>query len=323
MDNRILLTILFVSWISVGTYAQTTTVMPTTAATTAAPTTAAPTTAAPTTAAPTTAAATTAAPATAAATTAAPTTAAPATAAATTAAPATAAPTTAGGAAVLMPNTTVETLNTTISREGCGSERLCAAEPSECDPAISGSCFFLNAKQTDGRNFEFGISGESDGYIAAVLSRDAALGGNDTTYVCANNNGEVQFFGALLDGDTLTMTEVNANSVKGSVNGKKIQCTFAATVPSASSRAETQAFALGIVSGAFNASSGTVGTASTQLRSPVVNLAAPNTTVVNTISTNNTNTTPSPNTTSHAITLQQSLTQALLITVGVLGLAIL
>jgi len=65
-------------------------------------------------------------------------------------------------------------LQTNISRAGCGTEALCAAQPAGCDPA-SGSCFFLNAKQLSGNNFEFGLAGESAGYVAATLSTDATL----------------------------------------------------------------------------------------------------------------------------------------------------
>nr|XP_046237224.1 mucin-5AC [Scatophagus argus] len=221
----------------------------------------------------------------------------------------------------LTPNTTVETLETDISRAGCGTERLCAAEPSTCDPAIAGSCFFLSAKQQSGQNFEFGLSGESEGYLAASLSVDNTLGDNDQTYVCANNNGLVQFFGALLNNGQLTVTQLNANSVRGRVNGNRIQCTFAATVPGSTTRAST--LSLAISTGPFNSTSGTLGPPNTQLRSDPVDLGNPNATVTNQITPNSTvsPTTVAATTANHAITLQQSLMQALLISVGVLGLA--
>ncbi|XP_044198514.1 putative ferric-chelate reductase 1 [Thunnus albacares] len=217
-----------------------------------------------------------------------------------------------------MPNTTVETLETPVSRADCGSTQLCADEPSDCDPSQAGSCFFLSARQTSGRNFEFGLSGESTGYLSASLSLDATAGGNDTTYVCANNNGNVQFFGAVLNNGQLTLTELNVNSVKGRVDGNRIQCTFAATVPDQVTRA--QGFSISVSTGPFNATSGELGSPTAAIRTPVVNLANPNATVTNEVTT--TTTTAAP-TTSHAVTLQQSLTHALLVTVGVLGLAML
>ncbi|XP_070710842.1 putative ferric-chelate reductase 1 [Pempheris klunzingeri] len=222
----------------------------------------------------------------------------------------------------LTPNVTVETLETPISNVGCGSQQLCAAEPSACNPSVAGSCFFLAVEQQSGQIFEFRLSGQSTGYIAATLSTDTSLGGNDTTYVCANDNGVVKFIGTFLNDGQLIEAMLNVNSVKGSVNGEKIQCTFAATVPSqVTSRASN--FALGISTGTFNSSSGALGNPNTRLRSTVVDLQNPSTVVSNEISTNNPTSPPIAMTTNHAITLQQSLTQALLITVGVLGMAML
>ncbi|XP_044038927.1 autotransporter adhesin BpaC-like [Siniperca chuatsi] len=209
----------------------------------------------------------------------------------------------------LTPNTTVEALQTPLSRAECGTKQLCAAEPSNCNPS-SGSCFFLAARQLSGQNFEFGLSGQSQGYIAATLSPDSTLGGNDTTYVCANNNGVVKFFSTVLNNGKLIKRVLNVNSVKGRVNGTTIQCTFAATVPTPATR--TTNLVLAISTGAFNSTSEDLGEPFTRLRSPLIDLANPNTTVTNEITTPN-----------HAIALQQSLTQALLITVGVLGLAML
>ncbi|XP_070849361.1 putative ferric-chelate reductase 1 isoform X2 [Chaetodon trifascialis] len=217
-------------------------------------------------------------------------------------------------------NTTVETLETTISNTGCGTEQLCAAEPSSCDPSSPGSCFFLAAKQQSGQNFEFGLAGESDGYLAASLSPDGTLGGNDTTYICANNNGAVKFIGALLNNGKLTEKELNVNSVKGKVDGKTIQCTFAATVPDAVAR--TTGFSLAISTGPYDSNTGNLGAPSTQLKSPVVDLGNPSATVTNEIAAN---TTASPNTTAsgYSFTLKQPMTQTLLISAGVLGLAML
>ncbi|KAM3590784.1 uncharacterized protein V6R79_016616 [Siganus canaliculatus] len=193
---------------------------------------------------------------------------------------------------------------TPVSNAGCGTTRICAAEPSSCNPNGTGTCYFLSASLTSGRNFDFTLSGQSDGYVAATLSLDSVLGGNDVTYVCANNNGVVQFFGALLNNGQLTKTELNVNSVKGSVNGTTIQCTFSATVPSLSTRATAQNFTVAVSIGSFDSSSGTLGNPTTQLRSNTVDLTSPTTTVTNQL---NSTTTVAPATTSHAITFQQSL----------------
>ncbi|XP_040886992.1 uncharacterized transmembrane protein DDB_G0289901-like isoform X2 [Toxotes jaculatrix] len=241
----------------------------------------------------------------------------------TTASPNTTTPAVTTAEPTLTPNTTVETLETPVSREGCGTQRLCAAQPSECNPSNAGSCFFLSARQrNNGQNFDFGLSGLSEGYIAATLSTDTNVGNNDTTYVCANNNGVVKFFSTVLNNGRLIERVLNVNSVRGRVNGTKIQCTFAATVVTPSTRAPT--VSISISNGTFNSTSGQLGDVNLQFRSGLVDLANANATVTNEL---NTTTTPAPttppSTTSHAITFQQSLTQALLITVGVLGLAML
>lgn len=44
--------------------------------------------------------------------------------------------------------------------------------------------------------------------VSFTVFHFAPQGGNDTTYVCANNNGSVQFFGAFLDNGVLTKQEV-------------------------------------------------------------------------------------------------------------------
>ncbi|XP_073330535.1 uncharacterized protein [Pagrus major] len=231
----------------------------------------------------------------------------------------------------LTPNFAVQNLETPINNTGCGTEQLCAAEPSSCNPAVAGSCFFLSARQTSGQNFDCGLSGESDGYIAVTLSIDSTLGGNDTTFICANNNSAVAFFSAVLNNNELILRQLNATNVRGRVDGNRIQCTFAATVPDSpvtprSSR--TSAVTVAISSGSFNSTTGALGVPAPRLLSSVSDLANPNATIVNQLSTTTTTaaatTTSAPSmTTSHAITLQQSLTQAMLIAAGLLGLFML
>ncbi|GLD64709.1 putative ferric-chelate reductase 1 [Lates japonicus] len=195
------------------------------------------------------------------------------------------------------------------------------AQPSECDPSQEGSCFFLSARVQNGQNFDFGLSGESEGYIAATVSADDNVGNNDTTYVCAKNGTDVLFFGTYLNNGQLTKAVLNANSVKGRVNGNKIQCTFAATVSNAQTRATT--VAIGISTGPFDSTSGTLGSPTLQLRSTGVDLGNPNATVTNQLSSTSTTAAPTVGTTNHAITFQQSLMQALLISVGMVGLGML
>ncbi|KAM4536353.1 uncharacterized protein PAE49_020992 [Odontesthes bonariensis] len=200
-----------------------------------------------------------------------------------------------------------------LSRTGCGLQKLCGAEPSKCDPSSKGSCFFFSAKQQRNQTFEFELSGQSQGYIALSLSTDTKIGGNDTTYICVNNSGKVQFKTALLDNDILTLTTLSVSSTNASTNGSNIQCVFVATVPDSATPATRAAgFSVSLFNGTFNATSQSFGVPTTRLQTNVVNLAEPNATVINI----NANTTSQP--TAHAVTHQQSLFQVLLVTVSVL-----
>ncbi|XP_039455944.1 serine-rich adhesin for platelets-like [Oreochromis aureus] len=206
----------------------------------------------------------------------------------------TAAPTT---PAPLVPDTNVTILNASITRTECGRKQLCAAQPSGCDPS-NGTCFFLGAQALGGQNFMFDLAGESDGYIAATLSRNTQ-GVNDTTYICANNNGVVKFFSALLNNGKLTRTPLKVNNVRGKVSGKNIQCQFAATVPDSTStttRADTSttSFSMSVSTGTYNASSDGLGSPTAKITTGVVDLANVNATINNQI---NSNTTAPPNTT--------------------------
>ncbi|XP_029932379.1 uncharacterized protein LOC115376761 isoform X2 [Myripristis murdjan] len=228
----------------------------------------------------------------------------------------------------LTTNTTVEILETTVNRSECRKTRLCVATPENCDPATPDSCLFVSFKSAGGQNFAFELSGETEGYIACTISTDSNLGGNDNTYVCANNNGIVKFIPALLNDDKLTETNLSVNSVKGKVNGTKVQCTFDATVPDPTARASAR-FAIGVSNGTYNSSTGKLGPPEIKIQTNPVNLANPNATVTNQVNGTAANTTTPPaattasTTAGHAIALQQSLSQALLIIMGVLGLAML
>ncbi|XP_053272135.1 putative ferric-chelate reductase 1 [Pleuronectes platessa] len=224
----------------------------------------------------------------------------------------------------LITNTTVIALETPVGRTGCGTQQICGSEPSDCDPSSSSSsCFFVSAKQTDGQNFEFSISGESSGYIAATVSADTTVGGNDTTYICANNNGKVKFFSALLNNDKLTVTELPVNSVQGRVDGNLIQCTFVATLDLTTTRAAATSASLSLSTGTFDSTSGSLGTPDTKFRSGVVDLSNSTATISNELTTTNATTTATPAVTGHATTFQQSLVQVLLISMGVFTMALM
>ncbi|XP_036001887.1 putative ferric-chelate reductase 1 [Fundulus heteroclitus] len=186
------------------------------------------------------------------------------------------------------PNNTVQTLETDIDRTQCGSDQLCVAEPPKCDPSATVSCFFLGAKRQSGQNFFFELSGESDGYIAATITDGNTKG--DPTYICAKSKGRVQFIGALLKNGVLTPSELSVNSVKGKITGKRIQCSFLATVPDP--RTRTTGIRLSVSTGDFNETDESLGAATPVIKTDPVDLGNPNITVTNVISPNTT--TPSP-----------------------------
>ncbi|KAM9426351.1 uncharacterized protein KZ484_018535 [Pholidichthys leucotaenia] len=213
-------------------------------------------------------------------------------------------------APTLATNIPVSSLDSSISRTGCGDTQLCADEPSNCNPSANDSCFFVAVTQQSNDVFNVSCSGQSEGYIFCAFSSDNVAGGNDTSYVCANKRGTVAFFTALLNNNILTVTELNVNSVRGRVDGSTIQCTFEATLPASPARAgRTGSLIVG--SGSFNSSGNSLGAVNVQIRTNEVDLKNPNATITSLESSG------------HSVTLQQSVTQALLAIVCVLGLNLL
>ncbi|CAB1345466.1 unnamed protein product [Coregonus sp. 'balchen'] len=225
---------------------------------------------------------------------------------------------TATGPNITMALNITDTDNGNISRAECGMSQFCAAVPDNCDPSVAGSCFFVSTQQSSGQTFSFQLRGVSSGYIAVSLSTDSTQGGNDTTYVCANNTGNVKFFTTLFDKGVLTDTNtLPVDSVKGSVNNQTIQCTFSATVPNATATGSSDtSFFISISNGTFT--KGILGSPTAVLvSSKGVDLGNPNATVTNSL--NNITTTAAPSTTarpsttaapsSHAFVLQHTLSQ--------------
>ncbi|ROL29800.1 Cysteine-rich, acidic integral membrane protein [Anabarilius grahami] len=202
------------------------------------------------------------------------------------------------------------------SRDNCRRDRACFSAPPTCNPGAQSSCYFLSTRGITGNadNFTFELSGESDGYIAAGLSRDST-GQGATIYSCANFNGVLRFIRATLNNQRLTQDNTFIpGSFRGSVNGRKIQCIFnAAGLGSSTARAATtETFAFVLTGSVSNGS----------LDSPVsrlatngsVDLGNPNSTdaAVITPSTNATesNATATSNTTaSNTTTVSTNLTQ--------------
>ncbi|XP_059932695.1 uncharacterized protein si:cabz01007794.1 isoform X4 [Gadus macrocephalus] len=211
---------------------------------------------------------------------------------------------------------TASTTMSPISNAGCGSSLLCAGEPESCNPSMAGSCFFVGTKRTAGQNFEFSLSGESEGYIGCTLSTDSSLGGGDITFICANNKGNLKFIGASLDNGALSRQSVNANSVKGHINGTTIQCTFKATVPDATARGSATSFALAVVSGTFSPDTDELGAPEVKVQTKVLDIADTNSSTLSILNV----VTPGVNS---GRPIHQALSEALLIIIATMGLALI
>uniref|UniRef100_A0A3Q2WLW8 Putative ferric-chelate reductase 1 n=1 Tax=Haplochromis burtoni TaxID=8153 RepID=A0A3Q2WLW8_HAPBU len=80
-----------------------------------------------------------------------------------------------------------------ISSADCGVTKVCFSQPSNCDPAVSASCYFMSAKMlAGGEAVHFEMTGPYEGYIAFGFSDDQRMG-NDDIYVCVmKSNGQVE-----------------------------------------------------------------------------------------------------------------------------------
>ncbi|XP_056431832.1 uncharacterized protein LOC130370156 [Gadus chalcogrammus] len=216
--------------------------------------------------------------------------------------------------------TPVEALLTAISSEGCTETLLCAQEPASCDPSVT-TCYFVSAQQTEGLNYGFSLSGESEGYIAVALSTDSSLGGGDITYICANNEESFEFIGASLNNSALIRQTVTVNSVKGLINGTTIQCTFTATIPDATTRAVSTSYSLAILTGNLS-STGVLGNPVARVQTQVLDIsdASSSTSILTTVATTTVATSTVANS---GRPTHLALSQALLIILGTMGLALL
>ncbi|XP_010863253.2 putative ferric-chelate reductase 1 [Esox lucius] len=143
-----------------------------------------------------------------------------------------------------------------ISRANCGITKFCASQPEGCDPSVSGSCFFVSASLNSGQNFSFQLQGQSNFYVALVLSTTFIMFPANLTmgqidfYACYNINYISNISNII---STLGITIPNvlpSNLVMGSVSGQTIQCIFSAIVPNATStKSSSTSFFISIYNG--------------------------------------------------------------------------
>ncbi|XP_062373045.1 putative ferric-chelate reductase 1 [Sardina pilchardus] len=235
---------------------------------------------------------------------------------------------------------TVSTLNTTITNATCGTDRACISNPVSCNPATDSSCLFVSTKSDANGNLNFELRGNSSGYIAVALSTDSSAGGDDKTYICANNNSAPLFVFALLGANNTLTTQNDTSSisnVSASISQSTIQCVFDVSGLNATSRANAATtFSVVLASGTVSAD-GTLSPATVRTVSEPLDLsnASSTNTATATVapSTNSTNTTnASSNATTTAattaasggnISLQHGLSQAVLILLGVLAIGMM
>ncbi|KAL0970085.1 hypothetical protein UPYG_G00236950 [Umbra pygmaea] len=213
-----------------------------------------------------------------------------------------------------------------ISTVGCGSTKLCGFQSAGCTPGSS--CLFFSAKQSMGQIFNFELVGPSSGFIALGLS--TTQGGNATAYVCANSSNNLVLLSVLYNPQT-NSTPLSSQNISGNatVYGKTMQCSFTASVPNATTfRSPSTSFFIAGYFGSFV--DGNPVTIVQVISSQVLDLLIPAnvtglfvaTTAGPTItSANATSANATP--TSHAFGLQHTLSQALLILLGVVGLTML
>ncbi|XP_063076214.1 uncharacterized protein LOC134466243 [Engraulis encrasicolus] len=154
--------------------------------------------------------------------------------------------------------------NVSITRDGCGTTKLCLGEDG-CDPAGNTLCTFVSAQLVNTTNVDvaFELFGSAEGYIAVVLTTDLTQGGG-VVFVCSRDpftaTRNFLFRTASQNGTDGSITLTNTPRVdsitynfNGSLNGTFHQCSFTTrNLTSAFTRASL-GFQVSVVSGIVNA----------------------------------------------------------------------
>ncbi|KAL7841881.1 hypothetical protein SRHO_G00255720 [Serrasalmus rhombeus] len=129
---------------------------------------------------------------------------------------------------LLRAETALAASNISISYQGCNQNKTCLSTPDKCDPAASGSCFFLSAGwPLNSTNITFELSGQSSGYIAVAFSKNNQMDNDSNIYACASDSGVKLIHTTLSNRSSSTLGNSSSEAlVSGSVNGSTIQCVF-------------------------------------------------------------------------------------------------
>ncbi|XP_022614006.1 putative ferric-chelate reductase 1 [Seriola dumerili] len=208
-----------------------------------------------------------------------------------------------------------------ITRDGCGSTKLCVETPDDCDPAGNGTCLFgaVNTSTPmapNGTDLSIQLRGNSQGYVALGLTANASVG-TTMLFICAQNssNNGTFFFRTMQRNNTdneLSPTETIVREIRGSVEGDVIRCEFDVPGVNATSTRTSHAITFSILLGSGTVNGGVIGAFNSTLNSGPLNITNP--------ASNNVNTTPAPATTSGASSVLHP--HALLLLLSVLTLSV-
>lgn len=229
-------------------------------------------------------------------------------------------------------NITVNRQAPNITRNGCGTSKLCLTP---CDPAANASsCFFASSRLDSTSSLIFELSGATTGYVALGLATNLTQGAV-IVFVCGNSNATNSTGFTFLtasntaNGLNLNTTVNTINSVQGVVANNQtlkqsyIQCVFntTANLTTITSKLTTTSFYVSILSGVMNGN--TPGSSNTQFNSTVLlDLTNSKANLAN--STNSTSTSaPTVVTTGGSDSLSSPVAHALSILLGAIGLLLL
>ncbi|XP_074508162.1 putative ferric-chelate reductase 1 [Sebastes fasciatus] len=177
------------------------------------------------------------------------------------------------------------TTQVNITRDGCGTTKLCVETPGDCDPAATtGGCLFASvaagtSMAPNGTKLSIELRGYSMGFVAFGLTTNATMG-TSMLFICSqnmSNNGSFFFrtrqrFNA---NNTLMPTERRTKEIVGLVNGNIISCEF--DIPNAnSSTTRTMMdtnYQIILLNGTYNSSG--FGPSVVRLTTPLLNISNP------------------------------------------------
>lgn len=179
-----------------------------------------------------------------------------------------------------------------ITRDGCGSTKLCLETPTDCDPAGNSSCLFASLMAStpvapNGTELTVELRGDSMGYIALGLTANASEG-TTMLFICAQNNqNNGSFFFRTMDKNNTDMTlmgnERRVTEIRGVVNGNVIQCEFNIPAVNATASRTTESTTFTVLLGTGPTTGTTIGAFSANLTTVDVNVADPTSTATTTM----------------------------------------